>query len=145
MSMLDTLHLLRREYGATMTDDECVALLNEAAWIHREEGYGLSRKEFGTRGRRYDGQECCHDVLMLADGRYWDCLGAAGSASAPSWSTNPSGVITDPRRGWIAPIVPQGGVEPGPPVPPVTTTLEARVTELEAWRASIGRVTTTQR
>lgn len=143
MGMLDTLTLLRRDYGTTMDDNQCVELLNEAAWIHKAEGYGLSRKEFGTRGLRYDGQECCHDVLMLQDGRYWDCLGEAGKASIPIWSATPNGIITDERRGWVAPIVPQGGVNPHPPDPPPAGDLEARVTKIEDWLRSLGRVTTT--
>jgi len=138
MGMLETLQGLRGLYGPTMTDDECVELLNEAAFIHAAEGYGLSRKETGTRGRRYDGQECCHDVLMWRDGTYWDVLMAAGGASVPTWGP-PSGTITDPRRGWVAPIVPQGGVvvPPEPPDPPpsgnVCWEVEARVAALETW------------
>ena len=142
MAMGETLARLRGRYGATMTDDECVELLNAAAWAEREAGYGLSRKEFGTRGRRYDGVECCHDVLMRPDGQYWDCIQAAGAESRVGWASMPSGTITDPRRGWVAPIVPLVG--PEVPVPPVTTTLEQRVADLEAWRQSVGRVTTTQ-
>lgn len=130
MSMLETLRALRAGYGSTMTDDQCVELINAAAWQHRSEGYGLSRKESGTRGRRYDGQECCHDVLMLRDGTYWDCLSGAGAASTPVWG-QPSGTITDPARGWIAPIAPQATTpaplpEPRPPSqPPPTVTCKA--------------------
>ena len=76
MSLLDTIEAVRAVYGPTMSDDECVALCNAVAWIHRAEGFGLSRKTSGTRGRRHDGQECCHDVVMLLDGRYWDILTA---------------------------------------------------------------------
>ncbi|HMN09323.1 MAG TPA: hypothetical protein PKC83_11105 [Gemmatimonadaceae bacterium] len=118
MSMLDTLNALRAAYGPTLTDDQCVELLNAAAWQHRAEGYGLSKKTSGTRGRRHDGQECCHDVLMLRDGTYWDCLSGAGAASTPVWG-QPSGTITDPARGWVAPIAPTQGEVPSPvPVPP---------------------------
>lgn len=142
MSVLDTLQRLRRNYGSTMTDDECVALCNDTAWVHRSEGYGVSHKAGGTHGTRYDGEPCCHDVLMMQDGRYWDVLISAGGVSIPTWGAQPSGVITDPSRYWVAPIAPQGSVDP--PIPPPTTTLEARVAELEAWRASVGRVTMTQ-
>ena len=135
MAMLETLRRLRAQYGATCNDDQCVAICNDAAWEHRSEGYGVSRKEQGTRGTRYDGQECCHDVIMLRDGTYWDCLQAAGGASVPTWSANPSGTITDPSRGWLAPIVPQGGgpVEPPEPPQPPNSDIDARVTALEAW------------
>jgi hypothetical protein len=119
MSLLDTIEAVRAVYGPTMSDDECVALCNAVAWIHRAEGFGLSWKTSGTRGRRHDGQECCHDVVMLSDGRYWDILTAAGGASTPNWSTTPNGRITDPARGWLAPIAPQGTPVPvpNPPTP----------------------------
>lgn len=125
MSLLDTIEAVRAVYGPTMSDDECVALCNAVAWIHRAEGFGLSRKTSGTRGRRHDGQECCHDVVMLLDGRYWDILTAAGGASTPNWSSTPNGRITDPARGWLAPIAPKDTpVVPNPPVvtPPVQPT-----------------------
>lgn len=135
MGMYETLTSLRQAYGATMTDDECVALCNDAAWAHIAEGYGVSHKAGGTHGIRYDGEPCCHDVIMLQDGRYWDCLVAAGGASVPTWSTNPSGVITDPNRYWVAPIVPQGTT---PPPPPPGGTLEARVAALETWARGLA-------
>jgi hypothetical protein len=133
-NLLTTITSVRAQYGATMTDDECVALCNEVAWLHRAEGYGLSHKAGGTHGTRYDGEPCCHDVLMKANGSYWDILGAAGAASIPTWQDSPNGVITDPSRYWVAPIVPQGGVVV-PPVdpPPSGGDLEARVARLEAW------------
>lgn len=119
MSLLDTIEAVRAVYGPTMSDDECVALCNAVAWIHRAEGFGLSRKTSGTRGRRHDGQECCHDVVMLLDGRYWDILTAAGGASTPNWSSTPNGRITDPARGWLAPIAPKDTPVPvpNPPTP----------------------------
>ena len=80
--MLATLQELRRAYGSVMSDDECVALCNDAAYIHRSEGYGVSHKAGGTHGVRYDGEPCCHDVVMLKDGRYWDVLISAGGAFA---------------------------------------------------------------
>ena len=137
--MLEDIQRARARYGATCTDDQCVEICNEVAWLHRGEGYGLSRKESGTRGRRSDGQQCCHDVIMLRDGSYWDILGAAGGASVPQWQAQPSGTITDPARGWVAPIRPQGSVEPPvePPQPP-SGELEARLRALEQWRIDVG-------
>lgn len=120
MSLLDTIEAVRAVYGPTMSDDECVALCNAVAWIHRAEGFGLSRKTSGTRGRRHDGQECCHDVVMLLDGRYWDILTAAGGASTPNWSSTPNGRITDPARGWLAPIAPKDTPVPVPNPPTLT-------------------------
>lgn len=140
--MLEDIQRARARYGATANDDQCVAICNEVAWVHRSEGYGVSKKESGTRGTRYDGQQCCHDVIMLRDGRYWDVLEAAGGVSRPIWQDQPNGVITDPARGWVAPIAPQGQVEPpAPPVepPPPTSDVEARLRALESWRIDVGR------
>ena len=132
--MLETIRAVRAKYPTPCDDDQCVAICNEVAWIERVSGYGVSRKESGTRGTRYDGQQCCHDVIMLRDGTYWDILGQAGAASIPQWGNNgdgtPSGVITDPARGWVAPIRPQDAIDPPPPPPP--TDLESRVAALEA-------------
>ena len=140
MSLRATIEAVRAKYGATMNDDQCVALCNEVAWLHKGDGWGVSRKEAGTRGTRYDGQQCCHDVVMQRDGRYWDILTAAGGASTPSWSDTPGGVITDPARGWIAPIVPQGQPGPGPdPTPdpqpvPVPVACKFAPVDLDAVR-----------
>jgi len=126
MSVLDTLNQLRAGYGPTMTDDECVALINAAAWAHRAEGYGLSRKDAGTGGTRYDGVRLCHDVIMLQNGQAWDVLTGAGAQSTPTWGS--VGVITDPSRGWVAPIAPQG-TGTGTTPPPVVTPPVAGLTE----------------
>jgi hypothetical protein len=117
--VLKTLERLRANYGPTMDDNQCVELCNAAAWEHREEGYGLSYKEFPTNGLRSDGTPCCHDVIMLIDGRAWDCLGAAGRQSVPGWSpVHPDGYIRDPHRHWVAPIEPTHVPPPPPPPPP---------------------------
>lgn len=141
MNLLDTIEAARAVYGPTMSDDECVELCNAVAWIHRAEGFGLSRKTSGTRGRRHDGQECCHDVVMLADGRYWDILTAAGGASTPNWSATPNGRITDPARGWVAPIAPLGTPIPVPnppnPTPTPTPAPQPQAVDLNAVRAII--------
>jgi hypothetical protein len=64
---------------------------------------------------------------MLRDGRYWDILESAGKVSRPIWQDAPNGVITDPARGWIESIMPQGDVVPPP------SDLEERVARIEAW------------
>ena len=135
--MLATIQAARARYGPTCTDSECVEICNEVAWVHRAEGYGISKKTTGTRGRRYDGQEACHDVIMLRDGSYWDILASAGAASVPQWSAQPNGVITDPARGWVAPIVPQGAVEPPVPPDPPPAGDKARLAALEQWRVDV--------
>jgi hypothetical protein len=123
MSLLETVKDVRSRYGATMNDDQCVELCNTVAWLHRDAGWGLSQKEGGTHGVRYDGQACAHDILVAANGAEYDILTAAGAESRPTWG--PTGGVTRPGREWIAPIAPQGvPVVPNPPVvtPPVQPT-----------------------
>jgi len=94
--------------------------MNDAAWEHRNEGYGVSNKDGGTHGHRAgDNEDICHDVLIWKDGTYWDALLGAGPGgpSTPTWGA-PSGCITDPSRYWIAPIPPVGGGVVTPPTPP---------------------------
>lgn len=120
MSLLGTVEFARRAYGPTMNDDQCVELCNLVAWTHKNEGWGLSRKTTGTRGRRYDGQECAHDVLVDASGVEYDILTAAGGASTPTWGK--TGGFARPGREWVAPVVPQGAVvTPPTPQPPIPT------------------------
>lgn len=124
-SVLETLRDLRTNYGASMTDDQCVELCNAVAYVHQDapEQWGLSYKATGTRGVRYDGTPCCHDVLVRKDtGEEYDVLLAAGGASTPTWGK--TGGKARPGREWVAPIPPQG-VHPVPsptPTPPPSPT-----------------------
>jgi hypothetical protein len=116
-AIVASLHEERARYGATMTDEQCVELINAVAWKHRADGWGLSGKDFGTHGVRYDGARVAHDILHhRPTNRIWDVLGAAGAASTPPSSLGPGGPPPGSNRPWVAPIVPQGHVEP-PPVP----------------------------
>lgn len=123
MSLLTTIQAVRMKYDKLMTDDQCAELCNEVAWIHRNdpEQWGVSLKESGTRGRRYDGTEIAHDVVLSGKtGEGFDILTAAGAASTPTWSS--VGVITNPARRWVAPIQPQGTLPVPPPTPVPTPT-----------------------
>lgn len=119
MSVLDDLDAERKKYGATMSDDECVALINAVAWANRDDGWGLNQKTGGTRGRRYDGAEVAHDVLHNnRTDRIYDVLISAGAASRPTWNDlGPNNMPPNQGRPWVAPIAPEGA-EPGPVDPP---------------------------
>lgn len=152
MNILDTLRALRAEYGAEMSDNECADLVNAACWVHRAEGFGVSNKDGGTKGYRYDGEDICHDVVMLKDGSYWDVLTAAGKASGVigGETLGAPGKITDTTRYWIAPIPPKGAgtgpvVKPPVVVPPpaagvaladIREVVRAQLGELEARLAA---------
>ena len=143
MSLIETVKDVRARYGAMMSDDQCVELCNAVAWTHRSEGWGLSKKESGTRGRRYDGQECAHDVLVDAQGVEWDILTAAGRESTPTWGK--TGGVARPGREWVAPIEPKGAVvtppTPNPtPTPPPAVTCKYAPTDLTGVLAELRAI-----
>jgi hypothetical protein len=121
MAIIDDLHTERAKYGPTMTDDQCVELCNAVAWKHRTDGWGLSGKTGGTRGRRYDGAEVAHDILHhFPSNTLYDVLVGAGAQSTPVFNNVGA---PGPGRPWVAPIAPQtdsggsaggGGSEPVP-------------------------------
>lgn len=92
------------------------AILNAAAWAARDQGLGLSRKTGGNHTDSPVGKVAA-DVLMLADGTYWDVFSDVDGRAEVSCG-GVSGRITDPNRGFVAPIAPSGGI-PTPPQPPI--------------------------
>ena len=116
MSVQDTVAQVRGKYGEKPSLDECGAICNEVAWIHRAEGFGVSRKESGTRAVRHDGTNIAVDVIMKTDGDAWDILVGAGEQAAPAFY--PLGKITDPARGFVAPIAPKDAPPTPSPDPP---------------------------
>jgi hypothetical protein len=148
-SLLPDVTAERAKFGRTMTNDECVALLNAVAWKNRDEGWGLGKKTSGNRGRRSDGVECTVDGLVHRNTMtFVDALKDAGGKSEPAWQVAPN----PSNRPWVAPIDPAGssaGLAPPPPRPPPridlselrtaiqalgsrVSVLEARLTALEA-------------
>jgi hypothetical protein len=144
MTIQETLAQVRAKhtYDPTKgpTENECAAICNETAWIHRgdPETWGLSTKTTGGYGTLSDGSHVAADILQsYVTMEIFDCLVAAGwdeqeqryGPATPSWQ--PKGVLIDSARPWKAPINPGTTVPPGPdPNPP--TDLETRVLSLEA-------------
>lgn len=137
MTIQETLARVRGKYTYDQTkgptEDQCAAICNETAWIHRNdpERWGVSVKPIGSNGTLSDGSKVSVDIIqngVTKEG--FDCLYAAGwdpvtqkyGPAAPVW--NSVGVITDPARPWKAPIDPGTGPvdppdPPDPPQPPV--------------------------
>jgi hypothetical protein len=145
-AVVASLHEERANYGATMSDEQCVELINAVAWKHRADGWGLSGKDFGTHGVRYDGARVAHDILHhRPTNKIWDVLGSAGAASTPPSSLGPGGPPPGSNRPWVAPIVPEG-VTPAPtptpqpqPTPtPTPVDLSAVLAKLDAVLAEIA-------
>jgi hypothetical protein len=138
--VLADLHAERAQYGATLTDDQCVELINAVAWKHRHDGWGLSGKTSGTLGTRYDGTTVAHDILHHQPSNHvFDCLQGAGAQSHPVM--NDLGVNTQAHRPWVAPIAPRGVVDPPPPPPPpppVVTACKFNSDEIATHVASLA-------
>jgi hypothetical protein len=107
------------------TEDQCAAICNEAAWIHRNdsEKWGVSTKNSGSNGTLSDGSKVAVDIIQNGVTlEIFDCLVSAGwdpnenkyGPANPSWQ--PKGVLNDPSRPWKAPINP--GTQPPPVDPP---------------------------
>lgn len=100
-------------------DEHLGEILNEVAWRHRAEGWGLSRK----RGGRYVESPVgpiAEDILQLPDGNHFDVLGAAavGNPLKPG-RANSIGIINLRDRPWVAPVqhTPSWLASPAPPPP----------------------------
>jgi hypothetical protein len=141
-NLLPDLRAERAKYGETMTNHECVALLNAVAWKNRAVGWGLGSKTTGNRGRRSDGVECSVDGLVSRDLQFVDALIDAGSLVKPGLATPTWNEKGPSPRAWVAPLdaasVQQPPVVEQPPAAPACTcnarliALEARLVALEA-------------
>lgn len=130
MSVFETLVRVRARYGPVwdetpdgrvehkpyLTPEQLGSLLNEVAWLHRAEGWGVNCKPSGNNVPAPDGTRIAADILHNRnDNVIVDCLVAAGERSEPTW--NVLGQMTDPNRPWHAPTMP--ALEPPePPQPP---------------------------
>jgi hypothetical protein len=135
-----TLVSLRPKYP-TPLGDQGAALLNEVAWAHRAEGYGLESKDGGnTCPQPQTGKRCGCDILRTQT-LGWDVLADAEGEGRPVQAD--SGVA-DPAR-FVAPVNPGTAPEPEPkpqpqpeePGAPGPTELGKRVTALEAKVAAL--------
>lgn len=139
-SLRPALESRRKAYGATMTPDQCVEMLNYVIFYDLIGGFALGEKTSGSYGTRSDGKRCSVDGLIWkADRTFVDGIRDAGGTSEPAWQVRQVGE-TNPATGepykpfpgaLIAAIDPGGGPPPVEPPPPATD-LEARVAALEA-------------
>jgi hypothetical protein len=105
-----------------MTPAQNGQLLNDTAWVHRADGYGLLKKPSGSNCPQPEtGIKISRDILMLPSGRIFDCLIDAEGQAVPTWSEKKP---VNPAL-WTVPVDPEadGGVveppEPPEPEPPV--------------------------
>jgi len=147
MTIQETLAQVRAKYGDSPTTDECGAICNETAWIHRydPEKWGLSIKPSGAHAILSDGTPIAADIIQNGvTFEIYDCLQAAGDGGPanPQWMY--IGVLNTPERPWKAPIDP-GTEPPEPPDPPPSTEckwnsdwkLDALMSEIETLKTGM--------
>src|SRR5215218_8242008 len=147
MTPFDTLKALRGRYGATMNNQECVALINAVAWTHRAEGWGLSRKPSGNHGTMKNGTPVAVDILINQPQHIAvDCLQAGGEASTPTWSVLAANKYDWNGRPFVSPedpgVVPNPNPNPNPtpnpnPNPAPSTDLAAVISRINALEVSL--------
>ncbi len=127
--LLPTLQRIRAEYPTPMSPAQIGEYLNRVAWEHCMEGWGLLRKDAGSRCPAPQGVSISCDILIGGPGNpphHFDVLIDAGGASIPTWSDvgpcqlGPSSGCDMSR--FLLPIPPPGFVNPLPPVLPLNIT-----------------------
>ena len=158
MTIQETLRAVRAEIGPVYdfnengdrvdhlpypTREQLGWLLNKVAWLHRNEGWGLSVKRSGYNVPAPDGEPVASDILHNKfTNVIVDVLVAAGERSDPTWQE--LGPQTDSSRPWKAPIpveVPEPDPNPDPQPDPNTPldALFAAVVELQGQVAAMHR------
>jgi len=124
-SLLADLQHERQHFGPTMTNDECVALINAVLWKNRGRGFKQPEKPgSGNNGRRRDGKLCSVDGIVFSnpgqpdDRTFIDAIKDAGGGgtSIPAWQVRRIGSVASDGHTigpWTGPML-----EPIEPVPP---------------------------
>lgn len=145
-SLRPALESRRKAYGATMTPDQCVEMINYVIYHDPIGGFALGEKTTGSYGTRSDGRRCSVDGLIWKlDKSFVDGIADAGGSSRPAWQVRKVGDINpetgkpyQPFPGALVAAIDPGGSPPPPDPPPPSTDLEARVAALEATVQSLA-------
>jgi hypothetical protein len=104
-----TLRKVAAKYPGPASDETLAKVLNEVAWIHRLEGFGLSEKTGGRHIVHPQLGRIAEDILQLPDGTHWDVFTSAGHGNPLRPNQGESIVPNTPRR-WVEPVKPEGEV-----------------------------------
>jgi hypothetical protein len=125
-----TLQQVAGRYPGAASDAILGKVLNEVAWVHRKEGFGLSRKDGGRYIVHPVLGPIAEDILQLSDGTHWDVLEGAGHGN-PLKPHQGESIVPNTPRAWVAPIEPSPEViippppdKPEPIPPPVVVVPE---------------------
>lgn len=134
-NLLGDVRAERAKYGPAPTQAEAVAILNAVAFKHKDEGWGLSRKDGGTNCRSplFSHPVACDILHHRPTNTLFDVLRDDAGHGGPGEAVwNSVGPPQSPDRTWTAPVQSQGNTVPPPPVcdqcPPDLSGDLARVT-----------------
>lgn len=115
-SLLPTLQALRQDYPTPMSHEHRGSLLNHAAWLHRNDGWGLLRKEGGNRCPTPGGVDVSCDYLVYRPTMQgFDVL---FDENTPVWNQGDNFAKESHR--WVAPVPPAGHAPAPVPAPTPT-------------------------
>lgn len=113
----------RAKYGASMSPAQVAAMLNQIAWSHRAEGWGLLRKGSGNSCPLRDTFISCDILIHAPSIQHFDVLQDAENTARPQWNNVGPCVLSDSSGcsmdKFLAPFDPGGTVTPPVVVPPV--------------------------
>jgi len=138
----DTLKQLRTEYPTPMAPSQLGEMLNRVAWAHRAEGFGLLRKDGGSRCPHPAGVFISCDILVsTVTGNHYDVLIDQDATAEPTWR-DVGPCVLGPSSGcemsrFLAPTQPSGPVTPPPPPPPPITELAVLLAIVDALSARL--------
>lgn len=143
----------RAKYSVSMTPSQVAAMLNQVAWNHRAEGWGLLRKGSGNSCPLRDTFISCDILIHAPTIQHFDVLRDAENAAIPQWNNVGPCVLSDSSgcqmANFLSPFDPGGSVPPVvvPPVivppmpqPPVYTDLSQVTLRLDAMAAQMERI-----
>jgi hypothetical protein len=85
-NLLPTLQALRGQYPTPMSPAQLAEYLNRVAWQHKDEGWGLLRKDGGNRCPLSNGVPISCDFLFHLPSRTgYDVLVASDTTATPAW------------------------------------------------------------
>ena len=94
-SLLSTIQRIRAEYPTPMSSGQKGELLNRTAWQHRDQGWGLLRKDSGNRCASPQGVDVACDILVHAPTAWhFDVLIDSDFAAEPGWTDKGPCLIT---------------------------------------------------
>jgi hypothetical protein len=118
-AVYETVKRVAARYPGKRPHTDFALILNEVAWTHRLEGFGLSEKLEGINVEHPQLGWIAEDILQLPDGTHWDVFLSAGD-NRPVIPNQGESIVPNTSRRWVKPVAPGGEIiiPPKPPSPP---------------------------